>query len=257
MKRIIGYILVGLCFLISWPVHLAAYGYGIYYIVKTFLDDGVGSGILSIFMVGFGLWVIEMVIGLITLPLGILAASLVGDEERKLALQEVELERKSIQTTRTGKTTAGAILMIIAGVVGIVVGVAELTGATPIEGIMFLGRFIGVGIVIIVLGLLPIVGGIFALKRQSWGLALAGAIVSILWAWYLGIPSVILIAMGKAEFNLISTVRNITELPLVKGSTQKQRKKSKIRFCPYCGYEITGVAVYCPECGKRISKVNI
>ena len=47
-----------------------------------------------------------------------------------------------------------------------------------------------------------IVGGIFALRRRVWGLALAGAICAFLVpaGFILGILAIIFVAMGKREF---------------------------------------------------------
>ena len=45
-----------------------------------------------------------------------------------------------------------------------------------------------------------IAGGIFALRRKLWGLALAGSIGSLLCAPLLGIPATIFIALSKKDF---------------------------------------------------------
>jgi hypothetical protein len=55
-------------------------------------------------------------------------------------------------------------------------------------------------VVFIVLGIVSLIGGIYALKRRVWGMALAGAIVSIVHSPCLGIPSVIFVALSKKEF---------------------------------------------------------
>ncbi|MFC1988479.1 hypothetical protein ACFLVJ_01430 [Chloroflexota bacterium] len=47
---------------------------------------------------------------------------------------------------------------------------------------------------------LALVGGIFALQRKRWGLALAGAIVAILPFSLLGMAALILIILSKNEF---------------------------------------------------------
>ena len=56
----------------------------------------------------------------------------------------------------------------------------------------------------LVISIIPIVGGIFALRRKSWGWALAGAIcatlsISII-GIILGIIAIVFIAMSKKEF---------------------------------------------------------
>ena len=83
--------------------------------------------------------------------------------------------------------TAG-ILAIIAGVVGIGWGIIVSAG-------------------FIVLGIVALIGGICALRRRLWGLALAGAICAAVLhpyigrtALFLGVPAVILVSLGKREF---------------------------------------------------------
>jgi hypothetical protein len=53
-----------------------------------------------------------------------------------------------------------------------------------------------------VIGILAIVGGIFALRRKVWGLALAGSIASLfsLHLFFLGIAAIVFTALSKKEF---------------------------------------------------------
>ena len=69
---------------------------------------------------------------------------------------------------RTWKPTAAGILCIIAGIVGVIPGIAFAAS--------FAG---GAGVPSIVLGIIAIVGGIYALRRRRWGLALAGSICAL------------------------------------------------------------------------------
>jgi hypothetical protein len=62
------------------------------------------------------------------------------------------------------------------------------------------GLLTSMGILTIILAILSLVGGIFALQRKMWGLALAGSIGAFLTAIILGIPAIILIALSKKEF---------------------------------------------------------
>lgn len=50
------------------------------------------------------------------------------------------------------------------------------------------------------LGILAIIGGVFAIKRRSWGLALAGTIAATLTFFPCGIPAIIFVALAKPEF---------------------------------------------------------
>ena len=55
-------------------------------------------------------------------------------------------------------------------------------------------------ILVLLLGILAVAGGIYALRRKAWGLALTGSACGAVLAWFLGIPAVILIALSKKEF---------------------------------------------------------
>jgi len=67
--------------------------------------------------------------------------------------------------------------------------------------------FTGMGMVMSLLAVVAIVGGIFALRKRRWGLALAGSICAIfagvplyLAGLGLGIPAVVFTALGKEHF---------------------------------------------------------
>jgi len=95
---------------------------------------------------------------------------------------------------------AGGILTIIAGIIGffagiLIVAVGEAAGAEA--GIFGFGM---IGAPLIAIGIVAIVGGIFALRRRIWGLALAGAICSLPCSWIFAIPAIVFIALSKREF---------------------------------------------------------
>jgi hypothetical protein len=69
---------------------------------------------------------------------------------------------------------AAGILCIIAGMIGLIPGVAIAVAFglwSPIGGIGLI-----ISAPLILFGILPIVGGIYSLRRRRWGLALAGSI---------------------------------------------------------------------------------
>jgi hypothetical protein len=113
---------------------------------------------------------------------------------------------------KTWKPTAAGILTIIAGFLGLLIGIGLAVGF-GIAGMMidmiqgFPGGELLVLIAIpgIILSIVAIVGGIYALKRRLWGLALAGAICSLLFTipllgWILAILAIIFVSLGKGEF---------------------------------------------------------
>ena len=109
---------------------------------------------------------------------------------------------------KTWKPTTAGILSIIAGILGAVGGiVVAVVGGTVSEhwlgsmAILNITMIFGaIAIPLIIIGIVAIVGGIYALKRRIWGLALAGSICSLICVWFLGIPAIIFVAMGKNEF---------------------------------------------------------
>ena len=122
---------------------------------------------------------------------------------------------------KTWKPTTAGILNIIAGVlsllgaIGVIIGIIFFVsvGTQPFLTDMWgdLGDLgIGLNFLIIllvigaifsaILGIFPLLGGIYALQRKKWGLALAGSIVAIFGSTPLGIASTILVAVAKDEF---------------------------------------------------------
>jgi hypothetical protein len=102
---------------------------------------------------------------------------------------------------RTWKPTAAGILTIIAGALHVILGII----IAAIGGITFLFGWAGVfATPFLILGIIAIVGGIYALRREIWGLALAGsicAIIPLILPWnILGILAVIFVSLGKGEF---------------------------------------------------------
>jgi hypothetical protein len=107
-------------------------------------------------------------------------------------------------------TTAG-ILDIIAGSFGLIGGVILLIFGAVGSSIMpylvpqvppaiAVAIFTSIAVPLIVIGILAIVGGIYALRRKVWGLALAGSIAAFFPSWILGLTAIVLTALSKNEF---------------------------------------------------------
>jgi hypothetical protein len=119
-------------------------------------------------------------------------------------------------------------MTIISGCYGIGIGVAIIQGATMLDQLfgdiwiggmqvpLDIGGFVGIisafGFITIVLGIIVLLGGICALRRQAWGFALTGAILSlplIPAGTILGILSIVFLAKSKGEFRTEPT-RNLS-----------------------------------------------
>ncbi len=116
---------------------------------------------------------------------------------------------------KTWKPTVAGILDIVAGVfslfgiLGLVffaLGVAKFMefGGADAFGVFMPGNLTiliwgGVAFLAIT-GILAVVGGIYALQRKNWGLALTGSIAASLPSSLLGILAIIFTAMSRDEF---------------------------------------------------------
>jgi len=107
-------------------------------------------------------------------------------------------EEKKVE--KTWKPTAAGILAIISGAIGCIYRVILYAVFSPL-GLWGLGA--PSEILLLMLGVVAIDGGVCALKRKSWGTALAGSICALFspLGIPLGILAIIFVAIGKSEFN--------------------------------------------------------
>ena len=112
---------------------------------------------------------------------------------------------------KTWKPVAGGICSIVGGAWGVLAGstLCALGLCGPMMhmdplGMRFLSLF---GWPALVLGIMAIIGGVFAIRRQKWGLALAGAICAVLIPppFILGILAVVFVALAHSEFERTSS----------------------------------------------------
>ncbi len=96
------------------------------------------------------------------------------------------------------KTTAAGVLCIIAGTAQMSVGTVLAVVSAPAAELLGPQWLMYVGIGVAVLGVISITGGVLALQRRLWGLALAGAICALV-AGNIGlaIPAIVFLSLGK------------------------------------------------------------
>ena len=110
-------------------------------------------------------------------------------------------------------TTGGAWMPLTAGILELIIGIPGLiVGLIAVAVGSFLTFFVAglgglIGAPIVVLSIVAIIGGVFAIRKRVWGLALAGAICGFIVglplvapAILLGIPAIIFVALGKRQF---------------------------------------------------------
>jgi hypothetical protein len=112
---------------------------------------------------------------------------------------------------RSGLLTAGAVLTIIAGALGLIDGMrgVALNTSWSMVGMRWVvwdhlhdasGWMLAGGIVALILGAIAVIGGINALGVRSWGWSLAGAICGLLVAFIPGLLGLIFIIASKRDF---------------------------------------------------------
>jgi hypothetical protein len=57
-----------------------------------------------------------------------------------------------------------------------------------------------IGLILAVPGIIALIGGLNALKRRRWGLALAGSICAMLYFNVLAVPALVFLVLSKKEF---------------------------------------------------------
>jgi hypothetical protein len=102
----------------------------------------------------------------------------------------------------------GGVLTLVAGIVGLVSGlIFLLTGGNIEIALTFPVTITALnGLPTLILGIIALAGGICAMRKRAFGFAVAGAVLSIIATFNLGIViilgilGVIFTAMGKKEF---------------------------------------------------------
>jgi len=114
---------------------------------------------------------------------------------------------------RTWKTIAAGILAIVAGAAGLAQWVTVAAIEIPAWGPVPMGGgligILGTALVTveIAVGIVAVIGGVYALKRRKWGLALAGSICAFFsfflffWNVPLAIAAIVLVVLGRGEFD--------------------------------------------------------
>ncbi len=107
---------------------------------------------------------------------------------------------ESGRNERSRLLTAGGILSMVAGILQISRGLSIAVNldywlVTDQNSLVIIGGCFGV------LGVVAVVGGIYAIRRKKFGLSLAGAVCALP-LYILGIPAVILVSTSKREFEV-------------------------------------------------------
>jgi hypothetical protein len=121
---------------------------------------------------------------------------------------------------KTWKSQVGGILAIVGGVIGLLGCMGLLIAITVLGTIWQWGlmpvNVIGILWIILVpmfiCGVLAIVGGVFAVQRKNYGMALTGAIAALFPAAIFGLGAIVFTAISRDEFGTESkpAVKSVT-----------------------------------------------
>ena len=111
---------------------------------------------------------------------------------------------------RTWKPTTAGIIAIVGGALSLIGFIALIIGGFVTSNpAIFQGDIppvnvaaicFGLSIIPLIIGILAILGGVYALQRKRWGLALAGSILLIFSSFILGVLATVFTAISKNEF---------------------------------------------------------
>jgi hypothetical protein len=105
----------------------------------------------------------------------------------------------------TAYPIVAGVFEILAGIIGLGMGGLTIVGAGAASTIPYIdvsGLIFVCGAIWLVFGLLALLGGVFALQRKNYGIALVGAIFSLFAGFLIfGILAIIFIVLAKDEFH--------------------------------------------------------
>jgi len=112
---------------------------------------------------------------------------------------------------KTWRPTVAGILDLVSGVfalisvIGLIIGIIVIGGPTYFPGKEAIPGFVpsilwSLTIFYLIITILAFIGGVYALQRQKWGLALAGSIAITVFWFFVGIPAIVFTAQSKNEF---------------------------------------------------------
>jgi len=165
---------------------------------------------------------------------------------------------------RTWKPKVAAILCIIAGAIGVLSGIVVVFHRAAFYPFGFL-------IIVPIVAIVPIVGGIYALRRKNWGLALAGSIctpilgilmalvvlMALNWVSWIGDGSRFFLESSVIALGVIFSTPGILAIIFVRSGKREfqygARPLAGTSFCPRCGAPVAPQAEVCTNCGARIN----
>lgn len=99
-----------------------------------------------------------------------------------------------MQKKESGMPTAAGILILLGAIIYLIIGGVITAGS----GVLSVAEGVACGAAVLVVGVISLLGAIFALQRRYFALALIGGILAI--PTILGLIGMILVAVSREEF---------------------------------------------------------
>ncbi len=108
----------------------------------------------------------------------------------------------AMQKKETAMPLIGGIMIIIGAIIELLVGAGLVAGGSALLGLSFGGSgiLVACGALLIIVAIVALLGGVFAIQRRHFGLAIVGGILALGGYFIFGLIGLILVAVAKDEF---------------------------------------------------------
>jgi hypothetical protein len=101
---------------------------------------------------------------------------------------------------KTWMPVAAGIILLVTGTYGLIRGLAKLVADTYlIRSYSGIFGFETAGVVLVLVSIMCLIGAVFAIRRDLWDVAFAGAVFGLFSSWPLALVSMILLVLSKDE----------------------------------------------------------
>jgi len=110
-----------------------------------------------------------------------------------------------VQKKKSAMPLIGGIMIMIGGIIelgygGLLIAGSAASTSVPMVGDMASGILAACGAIMLLLGLIGLLGGIFAIQRKHFGIAVLGGVLALP-GWFIpALVGLILVAVSKDEF---------------------------------------------------------
>jgi hypothetical protein len=105
---------------------------------------------------------------------------------------------------KTVMPVIGGILILVGALFGIAMGALFIIGTAwliPIDITRLSAMFTVCGVIYMVISIIALIGGVFAIQRKAFGFAIVGGILALLFGGFIfGLIGLILVAISRREF---------------------------------------------------------